>query len=359
MNDPARTGISTVVPVKGRCAMLRRLLASLWQARQECPEPTEVIVVDDSAPGDRERNAAACREFRATMVDGPRHVGAKRNHGAAMARYDLLMFIDSDCVADDKLLRTHAEALRSAPARVAASAGPTLLTVGAEPAGLRLMRQNRTKLNEAFGWPQQHATMGWATTSNLAVRKQAFRAVGGFAEDTVTVVGGEDVDLGLRLTKAGYVIRTAPAAVAHHDWASQDTVRSTVRRLFTYGRSSAWLSSKHPERTRRLLNPVSLAAVGAASAALGGRRLRRPLAAAAALSTASLFIRHATMRYVGAETTTPLLESVFCTVADWSHNAGQFVGALQVRRPSCMFTRFRFRDRETFTSEAAAIRDHG
>jgi GT2 family glycosyltransferase len=56
----------------------------------------------------------------------------------------------------------------------------------------------------------------WATTSNLACRRAAFDRVGGFDPDTPTVVGGEDVDFGVRLCEVGYVVATNPDARVLH-----------------------------------------------------------------------------------------------------------------------------------------------
>lgn len=46
------SGLSVVIPVRGRVAATRRLLESLRTAIEACPEPVEVIVVDDSDPPD-------------------------------------------------------------------------------------------------------------------------------------------------------------------------------------------------------------------------------------------------------------------------------------------------------------------
>jgi len=53
-----------------------------------------------------------------------------------------------------------------------------------------------------FGWPRRFERVGWAATSNLLVRRAVLLELGGFDETTLTVVGGEDVDFGLRLTGA-------------------------------------------------------------------------------------------------------------------------------------------------------------
>jgi GT2 family glycosyltransferase len=85
--------------------------------------------------------------------------------------------------------------------------------------------------------------------ANLAVRRQAFDAVGGFAEDLVT---GEDVDLCWRLQIAGYRFAVAEAAVV----AKRDRVGFTdvFRQGFAFGLGGPVLYRRHrPFGARRNL----------------------------------------------------------------------------------------------------------
>jgi hypothetical protein len=329
--------------------MLRATLSGLAQARQRITTPVEVLVVDDSDPTNRRANEQSCRTYEARLVNGPRSVAAKRNLGVRLAQYDLLLFIDSDCIPDAELLARHLAVIGQAPARVAAIAGHTKApTTDEGPLRLRLLRQNYEDLNRAFDWPQSHERVGWATTSNLLVRRAAFIEVGGFDEAGLTVVGGEDVDFGLRLTKSGYQVGCAPDAVVRHDPRSQDTVRATFRRLFTYGRCAAWLCVRHPERRTVMMNPVSAVAIATVVAMAAPPRLRQTAAGGAAMLAGALFLKHARPRFAAADPRNRLLESVVCTLADWSHNAGYLVGAIQLGRPTEAFHWFAWWDKESF-----------
>jgi Glycosyl transferase family 2 len=53
-------------------------------------------------------------------VTGPRHVGAKRNLGVERARYDPILFTDSDCRVSPDVSERHIKTLRGADSFVTA-----------------------------------------------------------------------------------------------------------------------------------------------------------------------------------------------------------------------------------------------
>lgn len=335
-------GVSMVVPVRDRVRLLDRLLASLAPAVARVTEPVEMIVVDDSGPVAAAAHRRTCSRYGARYVRGPRHVGAKRNAGVAVATGDLILFVDSDCRATPELLSRHLAAMRAAPPAVAASAGPTEVE-GAGTAVFDVMRRS-VLLNGDLERPRRAGRVPWATTSNLMVRADAFRAVGGFVERSLTAVGGEDVDFGLRLTAAGYEIQCEPPAVVVHDRSSSDSLRAAARRLYTYGRSEQWLATVHPHYRRARLNAVS--ALGAAALAAGA--LSRPSRGRSWTLPAALFAlllaREVPRRCARGEPPTAVLEATACTLVDWTFDLGAAVAAVQLGRPRLLFAGFRLEE---------------
>jgi GT2 family glycosyltransferase len=340
-------GVTVIVPVKGRVAETVRMLHSIRIAATRCPEPVETIVVDDSTPADAHRHRVNCQRYAARYVRGPRHVGAKRNRGAELATHDLLMFIDSDCRASTDLLRRYVAELRAAPPHVAGIAGPTVVEKS-PTAVFRIMRDSYL-LHGDLEAPAAGRPLAWATTSNLFLRRAALRAVGGFVERTVGAAGGEDVDLGLRLTGRGWVIRSNPDALVTHDRMSSDTVRSVCRRLYGYGRSEQWLSTVYPRLRRPRCNPVTVLGIttGVALAALGRSRGRSllavPVVAAAAVGVG------AARRYATQRRPRRLPHAAARTVLEWTFDLGAVVEAARLRRPSLLFTGFRSPDGDRTT----------
>lgn len=351
-------GLSVVVPVKGRVPQLRRLLESLRDAATACQEPVEILVVDDSEPADARAHQGSCAALQARYLRGPKHVGAKRNAGVRAAAYDLILFIDSDCLATAQLLQRHAKTLRDAGDGVGAVAGPTFVQ-GVQNTVFRIMARSKL-LNSAFEWPAQASRVGWATTSNLAVRRDAFEAVGGFAERPLTVVGGEDVDLGLRLTEAGHGIVCDPEAVVVHDKSSIESLATVCRRLVTYGKSGQWLLDVHPRRGRPKLNRVStLSATAVAGAAAA------PVTAGAGLlllpAVAAVLLAVDAKERLGddAPTLPALAESVACAGLDWCFDLGEFIAAWQLGRPDRLFTGFGWTDDPAFVWDREPAKRYG
>lgn len=327
-------GVSVVVPVRARVAQLSATLASLDEAARASPEPVEVLVVDDSAPADARLHRRNCERYGARYLRGPRHVGAKRNLGAAQAHYDLLFFTDSDCrPATDAIVR-HVRRLRAAPSNVAAVAGPTLVEES-NSALFRVMRESHL-LNGDLERPSRDERLPWATTSNLAVRRSIFETVGGFTERSLTVVGGEDVDLGLRLTGRGYAILSEPAAIVTHDRASTASLPVVVRRLFEYGRSEQWLAERYPQHCRPRWNPVSALALATVAAAIV--RNRRCLLALPVTAVALLAVD--AWRHRSERSTQGYTEAIARRLVEWSFDVGAVTAAVQLRRPRLLFAGF-------------------
>lgn len=94
---------SVIIPHLNEPDNLRRCLQSL-EAQRTSEMPFEIIVVDN---GSSELPVAACSGFDAARLErepvpGP---GPARNLGARLARSELLVFIDADCVAQPGWLR--------------------------------------------------------------------------------------------------------------------------------------------------------------------------------------------------------------------------------------------------------------
>jgi len=168
--------ISLIIPCYNESAYLPRLLASVDAARQAFaawPDAVEVIVSDNASTDDTAAIARAhgCRVVSSTV----RRIGAVRNAGAAVARGEILAFID----ADSQIHPDTFNVLAAFMARQDVIAGSTGATMERWSIGLAVT----------------YAIMMlfvWATTFDIGVvfcRRADFEAIGGyddsmkFAED--------------------------------------------------------------------------------------------------------------------------------------------------------------------------------
>ncbi|MCC2321244.1 glycosyltransferase [Cellulomonas xiejunii] len=337
----SQRGISVVVPVKGRVPLMRAQLASLRTAMEHSPEPAEVVVVDDSEPDDAEAHRVSCRELGARYVPGPRHVGAKRNLGVDQARYDLILFTDSDCRVSPDVLKRHVTTLRDADSTVGGVSGPTFVDHGRTRGG-RIMRWSRL-INDDLERPGRAAKVTWATTTNLVVRREVFEEVGGFPSESLDIVGGEDCDLGIKITDAGYTIVCDPDAVVLHDHAITESLATAARRLHGYGRSEQWVCSVHPHHRRPVLNAftvastAALAGIALAPRSRGAGLLAGPAVLALVVAARARGLRDEERAVGGGGTA----ERLACAAVDLLFDLGGFQAALQMGRPSGLVTGLR------------------
>jgi GT2 family glycosyltransferase len=180
---------------------LRHLELNLKAVRQSLPD-AEIIVAADGSPEDCHPLAESCAA-RVVEIAGPLGPACARNRAAAVAKGDVLIFVDSDVVVSPGAL-PGILALLAAEPDVAAVFG----AYDEDPPEPNFMSQYR---NLSHSYVHQVGTRDavtfWAGLG--AVRAGAFRTVGGF-DERFTRPSVEDIELGYRLTRAGYRIRLAP-----------------------------------------------------------------------------------------------------------------------------------------------------
>lgn len=165
--------------------------------------------------------------------------GYARNRGAELGDAEWLVFLDADTEPPPDLLERYFEPAPAA-ATVLLAGGIFDQPVPPDAPGparyaylRRTLSQDRTL---ARGEP-----LAFAQAANVACRRDAFEAVGGFRED---IRAAEDADLSYRLKVAGGRIeRREPASVIHHN---RRTLRAFLAQAALHGAGSAWLDRHYP-----------------------------------------------------------------------------------------------------------------
>jgi GT2 family glycosyltransferase len=210
--------VSVVVPNWNGGEMLAEVLHGL--EAQEF-DSFEVVVVDDaSTDGSLERAQQVCRPFRAVVHERNQGFAASCNAGAAAASGELIAFLNNDAVPEPAWLRELVDSIDRHPEAACVDSklyrrGSDRVIDGAGDVftwGLKAYRRGSGARDEGqFGREEQVLL---ASGAACLWRADAFRRIGGFAEDFFAYY--EDVDLSLRARRAGYEIWFAPAAVAWH-----------------------------------------------------------------------------------------------------------------------------------------------
>ncbi|RCW76037.1 glycosyltransferase [Pseudorhodoferax soli] len=212
-------GISVIVPTyrDGHAAVqtadaIRTLLR----------EGDELLIIDN---GSEAEHVQVCQAFAnrhawtpiRILVCGQRGSYAARNLGVEHAQGEILAFTDAGCLPAASWLSAVRDHFATRDeSRVT---GPIEMTyAGAHPSLVELV-DARMHLNQ-----DGYAAQGWAATANLAIRRDALLALGGFDP---TLHSGGDVEFGMRAMASGHQIGWSSAMVVRHQ------ARATVQELLT------------------------------------------------------------------------------------------------------------------------------
>jgi glycosyltransferase involved in cell wall biosynthesis len=251
----AAPSVSVVIPVlDGAATIAATLTGLLHQAAR--PADTEILVIDN---GSRDATRAIVARFPVRLLTertpGP---AAARNRGLDAARGAIVAHLDADTLPTRRWL-----------AEIAAPfADPAVMQVAGRMIGYRpstpaeryyarCFLDRDAENTRAEGFP-------FAASGNMAVRRDAMLAVGGWDERFRVA---QDVDLSFRLLRRfGAPIRYQPGAVAFVR--TSRTVAELRQRGFKYGQGRAWLwlhyreaAAWEPRRTARVAGALAVAAL--------------------------------------------------------------------------------------------------
>ena len=244
--------ISIVIPTYQRPRQLTRCLEAIARLQYR-RDDFEVIVVDDGGDAPLDSLVASCRQTVAlTLVRQARGGPAvARNAGASHARGRYLAFLDDDCAPDPGWLQALAGCFATDPD--AAVGGRT---VNALPDNLYSTATQLLVDRVCDYYNADPAETPFFPSSNLALPKKGFDAVGGF-NPGFEFPGGEDRDFCDRWVRCGFGLLSAPEAVVYH--AHFLTARSFWKQHFTYGRGAHRFWRTRPARVPMKIDARRLA----------------------------------------------------------------------------------------------------
>jgi len=238
-----RLAVSVVIPAYNAADDVATCLAGVLA--QGYPE-FEIIVVDDAS---RDKTPEVVRALeRVRLVRNVANLGpaGARNRGVAESRGELLVFLDSDSIVDDRhWLARHAAVHAAAGAAVV---GGGIRGVGRGPVA-RADSYCHWVTNIPHGRPTvitaERRPFGRVTrhlvTNNMSLLRSTFDRIGGLDTRFRT---GEDVDFCERALQLGIPLRLEPdIVVGHHD---RERLRDFARCFFEVGRDRIPLRQKNP-----------------------------------------------------------------------------------------------------------------
>jgi GT2 family glycosyltransferase len=225
MSEPISPYFSVVIATCHRNAELAKCLQCLAPSFQTVDASRyEVIVSDDGSTSTAEDMVRESFPW-AKWTRGPRRgPAANRNHGAASAVGEWLVFLDDDCIPEPGWLEAYA----------AQCANADVLEGRTSPCGVRDRADMECPANE---------TGGYLWSCNMAIRSEVFRQMGGF-DESFPFAAFEDMDLHFRLLDANKVVKFVLEARVLHPW----RIAKGADFLRARAKSGERLRAKHPTR---------------------------------------------------------------------------------------------------------------
>lgn len=228
------------------------LVACLRMLQQQSLQPLEVLVADDGSARGQQMAAVFEKSLNLRYFWRPNDccVARSRNIGAAAARAEWLVFLDSDMLLHPEALAAYATVLRDFPRQVffgyfgnlRTALSPSLFLP--ERQVMWCDRRFETYAPEGLipAYNMARFPHEWAWSGHFALRRQIYEQVQGFDERFVGW-GDEDLDFAFRLIQAGHQVHFFLDA-----WAEQQVHRrdEPFHTLATEGRSHAYISNYEP-----------------------------------------------------------------------------------------------------------------
>lgn len=217
----------------------------------------ELIVIDDaSRDGTYDVLRSLSQAYPMKLLRNETNHGSaySRNRAAAEAKHELIVFVQDDIIIERDFLEKHRTAHVALDDEKAVVAGYTYWHPDLEKTPFMdyldegqqfdFGRFEHTHENEHGLIPADRFLF---YTSNLSMRADFFRSVGGFDEEFMApgIAAYDDTELAWRMYKAGMQVYFSPSAKAGH--LHQRTLESLCKRKYAEGLLSWKLQKKHPD----------------------------------------------------------------------------------------------------------------
>lgn len=235
---------SLIAPTFGRPEEVMEFLESLLEQNHQDFE----VLIGDGTPGDTLRPVINRFENNDTyplniIYEEYLPVSDARNRAASEARGEYLIFLDSDCIIPTDYLNKVSKFLDETP--LDAFGGPDV--AHKEFSTLqKAISYSMTSMLTTGGIRGQKKHMGQFHPRgfNMGIRKEAFDSVNGYSEFRC----GEDIELSIRLIKAGFKVGLIPEAFVYHK--RRTSIKQFFKQVFRFGAARINIWKRHPEELK-------------------------------------------------------------------------------------------------------------
>ena len=239
--------ISIIIPVRDRVELLARCLDSI--TRETTYAPYEIVIVDNDSQTEEARAYLSGLKHRVLNYSGPFNFSAINNFAVEQTENPWLLFLNNDTeVIDGDWLTVMAEHIQRPEV---GAVGPRLLypddsvqhggiVVGVGGIAEHAFRGFPAEAPGVCRQLQVTRNYSAVTGACLFTRRDVFNKVGGFDEERLPVTFS-DVDLCLKIRRAGYLVVYTPfVRLYHHE---SGTRRRTVEPMETGVMQERWATA--------------------------------------------------------------------------------------------------------------------
>lgn len=230
-----RPPVDVVVPFVGNRSDLEEVLARM--TRLTLGGADSLLIVDNTAAGLR-LEGLSTNGVRIVHAGECQTPGFARNRGAAPGTAPWIVFLDADTAPIPDLLDRYFDPPpRSTTALLAGGLQDEPVPPQASAASRYAFLRNAMTQDDTFSFGE----WGYPKSANIACRREAFEAVGGFRGH---VRAAEDADLTYRLRSAGWEVERRDAAAVVHF--SRRTICALLKQKALWGAGGAWIDRQYP-----------------------------------------------------------------------------------------------------------------
>ena len=255
--DAGVPAVSIIVPTRNRVSKLARCLEHVRAIRRDTP--WELIVVDNGSSDETPQfldDLARRSSLPMRAVTEPAAGGMRsRNAGAAAARGEILIFIDNDCYPQPDIVDQYVGIFRDQTIGFAGGRILPYVRTENERDGRTLaLMESEVEIRYPAG---QMVPSGIIQGGNMAVRRRALMAVGGFdvRMGPGTRFPAEDWEVATRIGVEGWAGGYFPGPVVSHDHPrTLDEAKSRLR-SYHVGMGAVYVKLVANPRTRGIYLP--------------------------------------------------------------------------------------------------------
>ncbi len=233
---------SLIIPTYNRPDEVSELLDSL---ENQTYQNFEVIIADGS-PGSLVKDAITKYQHKLNLIylyEKNLGISESRNWGASKASGHYLVFLDSDCITPPEYLHAVNEFLKKNPVEV--FGGPDAMHESFSPVQKAISYAMTSPFTTGgIRGRKKHMGKFQPRSFNMGVLREAFIKVNGFSGLKVS----EDIDLSMRLDKAGYRTALITDAFVYHK--RRSTLYKFYKQTNSFGRGRVDLFLRHGNAIR-------------------------------------------------------------------------------------------------------------